>query len=215
MSFHSEDRAKYVENGQCLCDKTLESATEYFENIFKLQVADGSLAKKCKRQIEHHAKPLLHQALRMWYNKKVHRITEQSHGSDGCHSRQSKTYYQHDDKWKDPDHSNHCHNYDKREKKQEDKTPSDCGNKAFKPCSMHGPKSNHTFEECYKNPKNQDKHQAHDKTSIWGASQQRMLHKWWWWVACYCRYASPKWRPGVSLKRRKKSWGWELSSSCW
>jgi hypothetical protein len=27
----------------------------------------------------------------------------------------------------------------------------------------HGPKSNHTFVECYKNPKNQDKHQAHDK----------------------------------------------------
>jgi hypothetical protein len=60
------------------------------------------------------------------------------------------------------DHSNPCHNYDDCKKKQEDKTPSDCS-KAFKPCPMHGPKSNHTFKECYKNPKNQDKRQAHNK----------------------------------------------------
>jgi hypothetical protein len=66
-------------------------------------------------------------------------------------------------KWKDRDHSNHCHNYNKQENKQEDKTPSDRGNKAFKPCSTHGPKSNHTLKECYKNPKNQVKHQVHDK----------------------------------------------------
>jgi hypothetical protein len=28
---------------------------------------------------------------------------------------------------------------------------------------MHRPKSKHTSEECYKNPKNQNKHQAYDK----------------------------------------------------
>ncbi len=51
------------------------------------------------------------------------------------------------------DHSGHRHNYDKHKKKQEDNTPSDSSNKAFKPCSMHRPKSNHTSKECYKNPK--------------------------------------------------------------
>jgi hypothetical protein len=32
-------------------------------------------------------------------------------------------------------------------------TPSDCGNKVFKPCSVRGPKSKHISEECYKTPK--------------------------------------------------------------
>jgi hypothetical protein len=40
--------------------------------------------------------------------------------------------------------------------------PSNCGNKAFKPCSVHRPKSKHTSEECYKTPKN-DKRQVQDK----------------------------------------------------
>ncbi len=52
MSFHKEDRAKYVKSGRHLSYETLESAIEYFENIFNLQVADGSLAKKRERQIE-------------------------------------------------------------------------------------------------------------------------------------------------------------------
>jgi hypothetical protein len=72
-------------------------------------------------------------------------------------------YHPHNYKRKNCNHSGHCHNYDKCKKKQEDKTPSDCGDKAIKPCSTHGPKSNHASKECYKNPKNQNKHQAHNK----------------------------------------------------
>ncbi len=34
MSFHKEDRAKYVKSGQRLINKTLEAVAEYFENIF-------------------------------------------------------------------------------------------------------------------------------------------------------------------------------------
>jgi hypothetical protein len=48
-------------------------------------------------------------------------------------------------------------------KKQEDKIPSDRGNKAFKPCSTHRPKSKHTSKECYKSLKNQNKCQTHNK----------------------------------------------------
>jgi hypothetical protein len=118
----------------------------------------------------------MHQALRRRYNKKVRRITEQRHGSDGRHSRQSKTYYCHNYKWKDHDHSNHCHNYDKHEKKQENKTSCDCGDKAFNPCSTHGPKSNHTFEECCKNPKNQDKCEAHNNKCQYEAHHNDALY---------------------------------------
>ena len=51
MSFHSEVRAKYAKSGQRLSNETFKSVAEYLQNIFKLQIADGSLAKKCKRQI--------------------------------------------------------------------------------------------------------------------------------------------------------------------
>jgi hypothetical protein len=163
MSFHSEDRAKYVESGQRLSNETLESVTEYSENIFNSQVADGSLAKKCECQIEHCVRCEMHHKLCKQYNKKVRHIMEQHQGGDIRHSRQSNKYHRHNYKWQDRNHSGHCSNYDKHEKKQEDKTPSDCGNKAFKPCSMHGPKSKHTSEECCQNPKNQNKHQTHDK----------------------------------------------------
>ncbi len=52
MSFHKEDRAKYVKSGQRLSNEMLKSVAEYFENIFNSQVADGSLAKKRERQIK-------------------------------------------------------------------------------------------------------------------------------------------------------------------
>jgi hypothetical protein len=41
MSFHQEDRAKYVENGWRLIEETLKSLAEYFKNIYNSQVADG------------------------------------------------------------------------------------------------------------------------------------------------------------------------------
>ncbi len=154
MSFHSEDRAKYVKSGQCLRNGMLKSVTEYFKNIFNSQVADGSLAKKRERQIEQRVRHEMRHKLCKRYNEKVRHVMEQRHGGDGHHSRQGNKYYCHDYKWQDHNNSGRRNNYDKPEKKQEDRTPSDCGDKAFKPCLVHGPKSKHTSEECYKNPKN-------------------------------------------------------------
>jgi hypothetical protein len=67
MSFHSDNCVKYVESGQHLCDKTLKSVTEYFKNIYNLQVANSSLAKKRKRQIMYRAKRDLHHTLKKQY----------------------------------------------------------------------------------------------------------------------------------------------------
>jgi hypothetical protein len=39
MSFHKEDRAKYLESSQHFSNEMLDSVAEYFENIFNLQVA--------------------------------------------------------------------------------------------------------------------------------------------------------------------------------
>jgi hypothetical protein len=87
MSFHKEDRAKYVESGQRLSNKTLKSVTEYFENIFNLQVADGSLAKKHEHQIKQCVRHEMHHKLRKWFDEKVCHVTEQRHGGDNHHSR--------------------------------------------------------------------------------------------------------------------------------
>jgi hypothetical protein len=162
MSFHKEDRAKCIESGRCLSNETLKSVAEYFKNIFNLQVADGSLAKKHERQIEQGVRREMRHKLRKRYNEKVRLVAEQSHGGDGRHSRQGSKYHRHDYKWQDRNDSGHHDNYDKHNKKREHKTPSNCGNKVFKPCSVHGPKSKHTSKECYKNPKN-DKRQLQDK----------------------------------------------------
>jgi hypothetical protein len=162
MSFHKEDRAKYVKSGQRLSDETLESVAEYFENIFNLQVADGSLAKKHEHQIKQCVRCEMHHEPCKRYNKKVCLVTEQCHGGDGRHSRRGSKYHRHNYKWQDCNDSSCCDNYDKCNKNRENKTPSDCGDKAFKPCLVHRPKSKHTSEECYKNPKN-DKHQLQDK----------------------------------------------------
>jgi hypothetical protein len=43
MSFHSDDHTKYVESRWRLCNETLESVAEYFENIFNSQVVMAPL----------------------------------------------------------------------------------------------------------------------------------------------------------------------------
>jgi hypothetical protein len=76
MYFHKEDRAKYVESGRHLSNEMLKSVAEYFKNIFNLQVADGSLAKKRERQIKQCMRRKINHELRKWFHEKVHRVTE-------------------------------------------------------------------------------------------------------------------------------------------
>jgi hypothetical protein len=176
MSFHAKDQAKYVKSGQRFSNKTLESVTDYFENIFNLQVADSSLAKKRERQIEQRVRCKMRHKLWKRFKEKVCIATEQHQGGDGCHNRQGNRYHGHDYKCQDHYDSGCCSNYDKCKKKQEDKTPSDHCNKTFKPCSTHGPKSKHTSKECYKNPKNHHKHQTHDKKCQYEAHHNNAHH---------------------------------------
>ncbi len=162
MSFHKEDRVKYVKSSRRLSNEMLESVAEYFENIFNSQVANGSLAKKRKRQIKQHVRCKMRCELHKRFDEKVCRVTEQRHGGDNHHSRGGNKHYHHDYKWQDCNDSSCRNNYNKCKRKRENETPSDCSNKAFKPCSVHGPKSKHTSKECYKNPKN-NKCQVQDK----------------------------------------------------
>ncbi len=45
MSFHQEDRNRYLESGRRLCDETLTTVAKYLNNIFNSQMADGSLTR--------------------------------------------------------------------------------------------------------------------------------------------------------------------------
>jgi hypothetical protein len=76
MSFHQEDRAKYVESGWRLIEETLESLAEYFKNIYKSQVADGSLHKKHEHQIEQRVRRDMHHELCKRFDEKVRHATE-------------------------------------------------------------------------------------------------------------------------------------------
>jgi hypothetical protein len=154
MSFHKEDGAKYVESGRRLFEETLESLAKYFENIFNTQVADGSVVKKRKCQIEQRVRCEMHHKLCKRYDEKVRHMTEQRYGGDNRCNKWSETYRRFNFKWQDRGNSNRCDTYDKGNKKRDDKIPAEHNDKVFKPCSVHGPKSKHTSEECYKNPRN-------------------------------------------------------------
>jgi hypothetical protein len=104
----------------------------------------------------------MHHELRKRYNEKVRHMTEQRYGGDGHHNKRPDKYRCPNFKWQDRSNSNCCDTYDKRNKKQDYKVPPERDDKAFKPCLVHGPKSKHTSEECYKNPRN-TKHQLEDK----------------------------------------------------
>ena len=67
---------KYVMSGQHLSNETLKSVAECFKNIFNLQVADGSLVKKCERQIKQRVRRKMRHKLHKRYNEKVHRAME-------------------------------------------------------------------------------------------------------------------------------------------
>ncbi len=162
MSFHQEDRAKYVERVRRLIEETLESLAEYYENIFNSQVADGSLAKKRKCQIEQCVRCDMRHELRKRYDEKVHHVTEQRYGGDNRCNRRSERYHRPNFKWQNCGNSNRCDTYDKRDKKQDDKISAERDKKAFKPCSVHRPKSKHTSEECHKNSRNA-KRQPYDR----------------------------------------------------
>ena len=71
---------------------------------------------------------------------------------------------------------NHCsHNHYKCDNKQVNKGPPERDDKAFKPCHLHGPKSQHIFETCFRNPKNQDK-KSYNKKPVYKTNHNGELY---------------------------------------
>jgi hypothetical protein len=76
MSFHKEDRVKYVESGRHFADEMLKSLAKYFDNISNSQVADGSLVKKREHQIKQRMRCKMRHELCKRYNEKVRQVME-------------------------------------------------------------------------------------------------------------------------------------------
>ena len=165
MSFHQEDRNRYLESGRRLCDETLATVSEYFDAIYNSQMADGSLTKKREKQIEFRAKRELRHDMAKRYNDKIRHFANQRYGREERHKERGNSHRRVFDKSRsyrrdDRDKSRHF----KRDDGRNHKAPPKREDKVFEgtPCHIHGPKSQHSFDKCFKNPKNQDKN-FHDK----------------------------------------------------
>ena len=159
MSFHQEDRTRYLKSRQRPCNEKLETVAEYFENIFNSQVAGGLLTKKHEKQIKFCAKHELPHKMAKRYNDKIRNLVNQHYRHDNRRHEHSYTHCRNNDKnyicCGHVDHHGHNHHYKCDDKDR--KSLLECNDKAFKPCHLHGPKSQHTFKKCFNNPKIQGK----------------------------------------------------------
>ena len=179
MSFHQENRTRYLESGQRLCNETLKTIAQYFDNIFNSHVVDCLLTKKSEKQIEFCAKRELRQKMVKRYNDKIRNLVNQRYRCDDrCHKRSYTHCQNYDKKYMRCNHdSHHGHNHHYKRDNKDHKSLPERDNKAFKPCHLHGPKSQQTFERCFKNLKNQDKKSySYDKKRAYEAHHYDECH---------------------------------------
>jgi hypothetical protein len=168
MLFHQEDRTWYLESRQRLCNKTLATAAKYFDNIFNLQMANGSLTKKREKQIESRAKCELCHKMMKCYNDKICHFANQRYRRDNRRHKRGHLHRQTFNKscpykCDNREHKSCPYRHDNRNHK----SLPNREDKAFKeqPCHIYGPKSQHSYDKCSKNPKNQDKNFYNKKCS--------------------------------------------------
>ena len=174
MSFHQEDRTRYLESRQRLCDETLETIAKYFDNIYN---SHGLLTKKREKQIKFCAKRKLRHKITKRYNDKIRNLANQRYGRDDRRHERSYSHHQnYDKKYIHRNHNDHCgHNHPYKRDNKDCKSLPESEDKAFKPCHLHGSKSQHSFEKCFKNPKNQDK-KSYDKKRPYEAHHNGKHH---------------------------------------
>ena len=92
------------------------------------------------------------------YNDKICNLANQHYGHDRRHERSYLHHQNYDKKYIRRNHNNHhSHNHAYKHDCKDRKSLPEHDDKALKPCHLHGLKSQHSFDKCFKNPKNQDK----------------------------------------------------------
>ena len=113
------------------------------------------------------------------YNDKIHSLVNQRHRHNDRHHEGSYTHCpSNNKKYTRRDHNDHHgHNHHYKYDDRDCKSLPECDDKAFKPCHLHGPKSQHTFKKCFKIPKNQDKKSySYDKKGTYKAHHNNKRH---------------------------------------
>jgi Zn-finger protein len=181
MTFHKTDRAEYVRSGRKLRDETLQTLAEYFESIYDTRQNDGHYRRMQVEKVRSDAKREMRHELEQRYARKLKRFaserrTEKPYAMRGRggndHNRRSE-YGR-----REIDNRDRRYNDKRNDKRSDDKKSPPEREKGFKPCHMHGERSNHSFAECRLNPLNQagsnprannngkrahDAHYQHDK----------------------------------------------------
>ena len=94
MPFHQEDRTRYLKSRQRLCNETLVTVAEYFDNLFNSQMADGLLTKKHVKQILFCAKHELRHKLAKCYKDRIHNLANHCYRCKDCSHERSYAYHQ-------------------------------------------------------------------------------------------------------------------------
>ena len=157
MSYHKSDRAEFVRSGNKLSGETLQTLTEYFQSIHEIRMTDGSLQRKREDQIRQSTRREMRGELEKRFHDKMNRYTHSRYKRQNVYDKRGR-----DDNFKRvASNTNNSEWYDYRRPKKDSrgdrKKPTAQNDKDFKPCHVHGPKSEHSYDECRHNPKNTNK----------------------------------------------------------
>jgi len=157
MSYHKSDRAEFVRSGNKLSGETLQTLTEYFQSIHEIRMTDGSLQRKRDDQIRQSTRREMRGELEKRFHDKMNRYTHSRDKRQNAYDKRGR-----DDNFKRvASNTNNRERYDYRRPEKDSrgdrKKPTARNDKDFKPCHVHGPKSEHSYDECRHNPKNANK----------------------------------------------------------
>ncbi len=140
------DCTEYVQSGQKLYNKTLQSLAEYFQLNYKTCKNNDSLQHHHAKKICTEAKCKLHQELEEWYLRKLCYLANQCR-SRRFHRQCNNGYHcQNNGQCKYPKllDDGGCNN----DKQDDKKGPPKHADKDFKPCHVHSKNAQHLYKEC-------------------------------------------------------------------
>ncbi len=152
MTFHKSDHAEYMQSGQKLRDKTLQTLAEYFQSVHETHENDGSLQCHQGKKICTEVKRELHHELEELYACKLRHLTNQ-HRSHRLHVRCNNGYHHQCNGQREYPKlcdSGGCNN----DKQDDKKGPPKHTDKDFKPCHVHVKNNQHLYEGCCANQRN-------------------------------------------------------------
>ena len=165
MSFHKSDRSEYVRSGRKLSDETLDSLAEYFEAIFNAKLSDGSLQKKREEQIRRSAQHDLRKRLEERYKEKLRAFADSRKRG---HSTNRSWHRERDGHKERGTYKSHKEASTRGDRK----TLPEGSSK--KPCHLHGPQAQHSYDECRQNPANRSSERT--PTKFAGKKREHEAH---------------------------------------